>query len=251
MSPHSSGPMNAPLHTLTDLLSNTPTIKLPHVIHHLLTALRDSQSSLSTGPDQIRKAKDASSTSVSLHKYKTQLSTLLLGKSAEGRWVAAVLIKTTIELGGWEILQGCASWIRGLLAILGVCLQLRTLHMSPWTCLLARLEIVILGLIHVHTLTLVIVETKSIRDQDHLHHHPDEDLPPFPWLSDHRARDHHPNCALLCHRLPESGHVGCITGRQRSAGPPRKPTSGDCARSLWPSFTTSSQPLPPLCLATA
>jgi hypothetical protein len=63
---------------------------------------------------------DAPASSVLVHKLKTQLSTLLNGKSPEGRFTAVVLIKTVIEVGGWEILHGAESWVRGLLALLGV-----------------------------------------------------------------------------------------------------------------------------------
>ena len=55
-----------------------------------------------------------------VHKLKTQLSTLLGGKSPEGRFAAVVLIKAAIEVGGWEVLRGSEPWVRGLLAILAV-----------------------------------------------------------------------------------------------------------------------------------
>jgi pre-rRNA-processing protein RIX1 len=32
-----------------------------------------------------------------------------------------VLIKAVVDVGGWEVLKGAESWVRGLLAILGVC----------------------------------------------------------------------------------------------------------------------------------
>lgn len=31
-----------------------------------------------------------------------------------------VLIKAVVEVGGWEILQGAESWVRGLLSLFGV-----------------------------------------------------------------------------------------------------------------------------------
>ena len=60
------------------------------------------------------------STAGLVHKLKTRLSTLLNGKSPEGRFTAVVLIKGVIEVGGWETLRGSADWVQGLLAILGV-----------------------------------------------------------------------------------------------------------------------------------
>ncbi len=32
-----------------------------------------------------------------------------------------MLVKTVVEVGGWEVLNGSESWVRGLLAILAVC----------------------------------------------------------------------------------------------------------------------------------
>jgi hypothetical protein len=46
------------------------------------------------------------------------LSTLLQDRTIHGRWSAIVLIKATIEVGGWETLQKCLPWVRGLLGIL-------------------------------------------------------------------------------------------------------------------------------------
>jgi hypothetical protein len=63
---------------------------------------------------------DASNTTVLVHKLKTQISALLNGRISEGRFAAVVLIKGVIEAGGWEVLRGSESWVRGLLAILGV-----------------------------------------------------------------------------------------------------------------------------------
>lgn len=63
---------------------------------------------------------DASESSVLVHKLKTQISTLLSGKSTEGRFAAVVLIKAIVAVGGWEVLRGVESWVRGLLSVLGV-----------------------------------------------------------------------------------------------------------------------------------
>ncbi|MCJ1380682.1 hypothetical protein MMC17_003790 [Xylographa soralifera] len=43
---------------------------------------------------------------------------MLQDKSVEARWSAVVLIKATVEAGGWSVLQNCGAWTRGLLAIL-------------------------------------------------------------------------------------------------------------------------------------
>ncbi len=54
-----------------------------------------------------------------VHKFKTQISALLQGRTTEERWAAVVLIKATVEAGGWEVLSGSGAWVRGLLGILG------------------------------------------------------------------------------------------------------------------------------------
>lgn len=67
---------------------------------------------------QTSNAKTSSEASVAVHKYKTLLSTLLQDRTIQGRWSAIVLIKATIEVGGWETLQKSLPWVRGLLGIL-------------------------------------------------------------------------------------------------------------------------------------
>ena len=57
---------------------------------------------------------------VIVHKLKTQLSALLQDKNAEARYAAVILIKASVEVGGWNVLQGIGAWVRGLIGILGV-----------------------------------------------------------------------------------------------------------------------------------
>lgn len=109
------------LRVLCFQLSNTPTSELPRLTPTLLRHVSRCQASLSTPAGNISKAESSdSSVQVQVHKLKTQLSTLLNGKSPEGRFTAAVLIKAVVEVGGWEILRGSEPWVRGLLSILGV-----------------------------------------------------------------------------------------------------------------------------------
>jgi pre-rRNA-processing protein RIX1 len=63
---------------------------------------------------------DAPTSSVLIHKLKTQLTSLINGKSLEGRFAAVALIKAVIEAGGWEVLHGSEVWVRGLLSVLAV-----------------------------------------------------------------------------------------------------------------------------------
>ncbi|PBP20495.1 hypothetical protein BUE80_DR008611 [Diplocarpon rosae] len=106
------------LKTLCFQLSSTPPPDLPRLTPTLLRHVSHCQLPL-TSPAGLASQADASASSVLVHKLKTQLSSLLNGKSPEGRFAAAVLIKGVVEVGGWEVLQGVESWVRGLLSILG------------------------------------------------------------------------------------------------------------------------------------
>lgn len=107
------------LRVLCAQLSSTPVNDLPRRTPMFLRHISRSHVPLSSPTANAAKA-DASASSVLVHKLKTQLSSLLNGKSAEGRFTAVVLIKAVVEVGGWEILKGSEPWVRGLLSILGV-----------------------------------------------------------------------------------------------------------------------------------
>jgi len=110
------------LRVLCFQLSSTPTADLPRLTPVLLGHVLRCQVPLSSPAGNAAKA-DASASSVLVHKFKTQLSTLLNSKSSEGRFAAVVLIKAVVEVGGWEVLNGAESWVRGLLSVLGVCTE--------------------------------------------------------------------------------------------------------------------------------
>jgi pre-rRNA-processing protein RIX1 len=100
-------------------LSSTPTTDLPRLTPSLLRYVLRCQAPLSNLAGNAAQA-DASASSVLVHKLKTQLTTLLNGKSQEGRFAAVVLIKAVVDVGGWEVLRGSEAWVRGLLSLLGV-----------------------------------------------------------------------------------------------------------------------------------
>jgi len=100
-------------------LSSTPPTDLPRLTPSLLRNVLRCRAPLSSAAGNAAKT-DTSASSVLVHKLKTQLTTLLNGKTQEGRLVAVILIKAVVEVGGWEVLRGAESWVRGLLALLGV-----------------------------------------------------------------------------------------------------------------------------------
>lgn len=108
------------LRVLCFQLSSTAVSDLPRLTPTLLNYVLCCQAPMSMPAVAAGKA-EASVSAVLVHKLKTQLSTLLNGKNAEGRFTAVILIKAVIEAGGWEVLNGSESWVRGLLSVLGVC----------------------------------------------------------------------------------------------------------------------------------
>lgn len=69
-----------------------------------------------------QKPKDgAPAHSVLVHKFLTQLTTLLKnGRSQPGRFSAAILIKAVVDVGGFECLRTSEPWVQGLLSIVQV-----------------------------------------------------------------------------------------------------------------------------------
>ncbi|OJD39004.1 armadillo-like helical [Diplodia corticola] len=104
------------LKAVTYRLSSVPAKQLPALIPHVTATLPACKPVLSA--PQIASGKDASETAVLVHKFRTQISTLLQDRSVEARWSAVILAKSAVELGGWEMLQKSGPWVRGLLGIL-------------------------------------------------------------------------------------------------------------------------------------
>ena len=100
-------------------LESTPNEQLPHIIPLLTSELRDCGRALS-GPDNTHQNDEGVESGVLVHKFKTQLTTLLQAKTLASRWSAVVLIKATVEVGGLETLNGAGIWVRSLLGLLVV-----------------------------------------------------------------------------------------------------------------------------------
>ena len=110
------------LRVVTQRLSSTPSQQLPHVAAYLATNIAQFGKTLATINKESKAVEDPES-AVIIHKLKTQLSALLQDKNPEARYAAVILIKATVEVGGWNILQGLAAWVRFLIGILGVSVQ--------------------------------------------------------------------------------------------------------------------------------
>ncbi|KAL2350580.1 rRNA processing/ribosome biogenesis-domain-containing protein [Cryomyces antarcticus] len=117
MAPRDFEPAIAALRAVTYRLSSTPTGQLAQLVPHLANSLVTCKSVLSSTESSARK--NTSEASFLIHKLGTKLSSLLQDRTIEGRWAAVVLVKSTIELGGWEVLHKSDGWVRGLLGVLG------------------------------------------------------------------------------------------------------------------------------------
>lgn len=96
-------------------ISSASKAELPHVVAYLSQYLPSCKNLLSSSEVLAQKDSDAA---VVLHRFNTQLSSLLQDRTAEGRWAAIVLVKAAIESGAWETLRKSNGWVRGLLVIL-------------------------------------------------------------------------------------------------------------------------------------
>ncbi|KAK5989930.1 Pre-rRNA-processing rix1-like protein [Cladobotryum mycophilum] len=104
------------LRVLCRKLTSIPPTQLPHSLPSLIRHVLRCQDALSAPQDQKLKG-DASQTSVHVHKLRTSITTLLNGRSREGRFAAIGLVKAAVDVGGWETLRGAEPWVRGLLSI--------------------------------------------------------------------------------------------------------------------------------------
>lgn len=107
----------ATLRALTFRISSTPTSQLPQHVPAISASLANCRTILSSAQPAGPKASSPES-ALAVHKYRALLSTLLQHRTIHGRWAAIVLIKATIEVGGWETLHKCLPWVRGLLGFL-------------------------------------------------------------------------------------------------------------------------------------
>ncbi|KAH7037978.1 rRNA processing/ribosome biogenesis-domain-containing protein [Microdochium trichocladiopsis] len=69
-------------------------------------------------PQEAKGLDSTPEASALVHKLKTQITTLLQGRSAAGRFLGVALAKAAVEAGGWECLRSSEPWVRALLSIL-------------------------------------------------------------------------------------------------------------------------------------
>lgn len=111
------------LRSICRKLTATRAEHLPNLLPSLLKDLKRCQGPLSE-PQESKTSSNSSEAAVLVHRLRTHISTLLTGRSTEGHFAAVVLIKTYIEVGGWESLRTAESWVKGLVTILQVSFEL-------------------------------------------------------------------------------------------------------------------------------
>ncbi|KAH8880714.1 hypothetical protein GQ53DRAFT_523339 [Thozetella sp. PMI_491] len=107
----------ADLRVLCRRLTSTKTEDLPGLCPVLVAHVLRCGVPLSA-PHEAKSKDKSSEASVLIHKLKTQINTLLHGRTPAGRFAAAVLVKAIVDVGGWECLRVSEPWVRGLFSVL-------------------------------------------------------------------------------------------------------------------------------------
>ena len=98
------------LRAVATRLTVTPIEDLPRISGFLASSL--AQCSLE---EQLSETHKGNGSSVTAHKLKTRITSLLQDRSAAGRLTAAVLVKAVVDNGGSNALSNSEVWARGLL----------------------------------------------------------------------------------------------------------------------------------------
>lgn len=108
------------LKVLCRKLASIPQARLPHAVPSLSKHIVRCKAVLSS-PQDPKSKEDGSQSAQLVHTLRTSVTSLLLnGRSREARFAAIGLIKTIIDVGGWEMLRTSDPWVRGLLSVIQV-----------------------------------------------------------------------------------------------------------------------------------
>lgn len=120
------------LRSLCRKLTTTKPEQLPSILPLLLKDIQRCQGPLSA-PQEAKTGANSTEAAVLVHKLRTQITTLLNGRTVEGRFAAVVLVKAFIETGGWECLRLSDAWVKGLLSVLQVGYSSPQAPLIPYT----------------------------------------------------------------------------------------------------------------------
>ncbi|KAI1823561.1 rRNA processing/ribosome biogenesis-domain-containing protein [Xylaria intraflava] len=105
------------LRSICRRLTSTKVEQLPSLLPALLKDVARCQELLSR-PAEPKSSDSSPEAAVLVHKLKTQITTLLKGRTSHGRFVGAALVKAVVESGGWECLRASEPWVRELISII-------------------------------------------------------------------------------------------------------------------------------------
>ncbi|KAI1752951.1 rRNA processing/ribosome biogenesis-domain-containing protein [Xylaria castorea] len=105
------------LRSICRRLTSNKTEHLPPLLPALLKDVGRCRETLSR-PLEPKTSEGSPEAAVLVHSLKTQINTLLNGRTSQGRFVGAALVKAVVENGGWECLRTSESWVRGLISII-------------------------------------------------------------------------------------------------------------------------------------
>ncbi|KAI1127507.1 rRNA processing/ribosome biogenesis-domain-containing protein [Nemania abortiva] len=95
----------------------TKVEQLPLLLPILLKDVGRCQEPLSR-PSEPKASESSPEAALLVHTLKTQINTLLTGRTSQGHFVGAALVKAVVETGGWECLRVSDPWVRGLISII-------------------------------------------------------------------------------------------------------------------------------------
>lgn len=107
------------LQSICRRLAATKVEQLPPLLPILLRDVARCQETLSQ-PVEPKASETCPEAAKLVHQLKTQINTLLNGRTSQGRFVGAALVKSVVEGGGWECLRASDPWVRSLISIIKV-----------------------------------------------------------------------------------------------------------------------------------
>ncbi|KAI0873392.1 rRNA processing/ribosome biogenesis-domain-containing protein [Hypoxylon argillaceum] len=103
------------LRSICRRLTSTKVEQLPPLLPILLKDVGRCQAPLSR-PLEPKASESSPEAALLVHTLKTQINTLLNGRTSQGHFVGAALVKAVVETGGWECLRASDPWVRGLIS---------------------------------------------------------------------------------------------------------------------------------------
>ncbi|KAJ2985049.1 hypothetical protein NUW58_g5739 [Xylaria curta] len=105
------------LRSICRRLTSTKVEQLPPLLPALLKDVGRCQETLSR-PVEPKSSESSPEAAILVHSLKTQITTLLNGRTSQGCFVGVALAKAVVESGGWECLRASGPWVLGLISVM-------------------------------------------------------------------------------------------------------------------------------------